>query len=138
MRPTPVLLLVMLMLLSACRYTFWPLIPPEETYPERISITGALDPAGDVARVALDLRRWPEPNYLELKWLAGDHMVEERSLWVERPRKLELTFPYEEGRFYRLLVIVEGRLLLQLDLGAPSLPPPPAPPGQGPAAGSEN
>jgi len=130
--------LFLLVLLAGCRYTFWPLIPPEAAFPERVSVTGRLEPAGEAARAVLVVRRWPEPDYLELRWYAGDELVAERSLWVERPRRLELTFPYAEGALYRLLVVVEGRPLLQLDLGEPTLPPPPAAPSPAPGEGSKN
>ena len=136
MRPLPALLL--LLLLGGCRYTFWPLIPPEQTYPERVSITGTLEARGDVARAVLELRRWPEPDYLELRWFAGDELLEERSVWVERAGEMSFDFPYAGDALHRLLVIVNERPLLQLDLGEPSLPPPPAAPNPEPEAGSEN
>ncbi|WP_287417931.1 hypothetical protein [Oceanithermus sp.] len=136
MRPLPALLL--LLLLGGCRYTFWPLIPPEAPFPERVQVMGRLEPEGATARAVLQLRRWPEPDYLELRWYQGDTLIDERSIWVEMPQQLELTFPYAEGELHRLLVVVEGRPLLQLDLGEPNLPPPPAAPSPAPGAGSEN
>ncbi|HGY09595.1 MAG TPA: hypothetical protein ENK37_06035 [Oceanithermus profundus] len=129
---------LLLLGVAGCRYTFWPLIPPEQAYPERISINGTLEPEGDTARAVLQIRRWPEPDYLELRWYQGDALVGERSIWVEAPQPLELSFPYAEGTLHRLLVVVEGRPVLQLDLGEPSLPPPPAAPNPAPAEGSEN
>lgn len=136
MRPLPVLLL--LLLLGGCRYTFWPLIPPEASYPERVSLSGELVEEEGRVVARLNLRRWPEPNYLELRWYAGDALVEARSIWVEAPGEVAVELPREEEAFYRLLVVVEGRPLLQLDLGEPSLPPPPAAPSPAPGEGSEN
>ena len=134
MRP----LLLLLLLLGGCRYTFWPLIPPEAPFPDRVQVVGRLEPEDEAARAVLVVRRWPEPNYLELRWYADEDLVEERSLWVERPGVLEARFPAEAGCFHRLLVVVAGRPVLQLDLGEPTLPPPPAAPNPAPGEGSEN
>lgn len=136
MRPLSALLL--LLLLGGCRYTFWPLVPPEAPFPDRVQVVGRLEPEDEAARAVLVVRRWPEPNYLELRWYADEELIEERSLWVETVGELEVRFPAEAGRFHRLLVVVAGRPVLQLDLGEPTLPPPPATPSPAPGEGSEN
>ncbi len=133
---TALLLFALLFGVGGCRYTFWPLIPPEESYPERVSIGGELVEEEGRVIARLNVRRWPEPDYLELRWYAGEELVEELSIWVEEPGGVEATLPYEPGAYYRLLVIVAGRPVLQLDLGVPNLPPPPSAPDQEPAADS--
>ena len=130
------LLFALLFGAGGCRYTFWPLIPPEESYPERVSIGGELVREGEHAVARLHVRRWPEPDYLELRWYAGEALVKELSIWVEAPGEVVVTLPYEPETYHRLLVIVAGRPVLQLDLGAPNLPPPPSAPDQAPAEGS--
>lgn len=129
-------LLLLLLMLSGCRYTFWPLIPPEATYPERVSLGGELVEEEGRVVARLNVRRWPEPNYLEMRWYAGEELVKELSIWVEKPGEVMVELPYEKEGFYRLLVMVENKPVLQLDLGEPSLPPPPSSPDQEPAAGS--
>ncbi|WP_457637159.1 hypothetical protein [Oceanithermus sp.] len=123
------------LLLSGCRYTFWPLIPPEAAYPERASLSGELVEQKDRVVAVINVRRWPEPDYLELRWYHGEELLKEASIWVEKPQKLKVELPYQGEGFYRLLLYSGGRPLLQLDLGEPSLPPPPASPGQEPGAG---
>ena len=130
--------MLLLLLLSGCRYTFWPLIPVEASYPERVSVSGELVEEEGRVVARLDVRRWPEPNYLELRWYAGDELIKELSIWVEKPRQVEVSLPYEPGNFYRLLVIVNGEPVVQLNLGQPNLPPPPSSPDREPAAGSGN
>ncbi len=128
-------LLLLLILLGGCRYTFWPLIPPQESYPPRVSLTGKLVEGEGQVTAVLQVRRWPEPDYLELRWYKGDELVEARSIWLEKAGEVKVELPREPDGFYRLLVLVQDRPVLQLDLGEPSLPPPPAAPGQEPGAG---
>lgn len=129
---------MLLLALAGCRYTFWPLIPPEVPFPNRVAVSGTLEPKGSSVRAAIEVRRWPEPNYLELRWFKGDELAAERSVWIERPQRFEVTFPYTQGALYRLLLIAGNRPLLQLDLGEPNVPPPPSAPAPAPAEGSGN
>ncbi|WP_457630119.1 hypothetical protein [Oceanithermus sp.] len=131
-------LLLALLLLSGCRYTFWPLLPAEESYPQRVSISGRLVEEDGWVIAELRLRRWPEPDYLELRWYRGDELLKADSVWVEGPGTVSRRLPHPGDGFYRLLVLTGDRPLLQLDLGEPSLPPPPSSPDREPAAGSEN
>ncbi len=131
---TRLALLLLALALGGCRYTFWPLIPQEEVYPERVSISGELQESDGAVTARLLVRRWPEANYLELRWYLEDKLVDERSIWLEKAKALTLQFPYHDQAAARLLVMVEGRPLLQLDLGNPSLPPPPTSPNPEPKA----
>ncbi len=119
------------LLLAACRYTFWPLIPPEVPFPQRFSAVGTLEAAGEVAAAHLNVRRVPEAGYLEARWYRDETLLLERSLFVEAPRTYALELPLGEPGLYRLVLVWREVPVLQLDLGTPQLPTPPETPGPG-------
>lgn len=127
MNPWRFLLLGWLLLLPACRYTFVPLDPGRATLPNRFSVSGSLEATERGALARLTVRRIAEPAYLELRWYKGDQLFQERSIWVEQPGTFEARFDRLDEGYYRLVVLVQNSPLLQLELGSPLLPPPPAP-----------
>jgi len=127
MNPWRLLLLGWLLLLPACRYTFVPLDPGRATLPNRFSVSGTLEATERGALARLTVRRLAEPAYLELRWYKGDQLFQERSIWVEQPGTFEARFDRLDEGYYRLMVLVQNSPLLQLELGSPLLPPPPAP-----------
>ncbi|AWR86613.1 hypothetical protein [Meiothermus taiwanensis] len=122
-----VLLVGCLLLLPACRYTFLPLDPGRATLPERFSLSGSLETIERGAVARLTVRRIAEPAYLELRWYKGDQLFQERSIWVEKPGTYQAQFERLDDGYYRLVVLVQNSPLLQLEVGTPLLPPPPAP-----------
>ncbi len=124
----PRLWLVLVVLFSACRYTFLPLDPGRATLPERLSLSGTLEVTEHGALARLVVRRIAEPVYLELRWYKGDQLFQERSLWVEKPGIYQAHFERLDEGYYRLVVLARQSPLLQLEVGSPLLPPPPAPP----------
>ncbi|WP_036200178.1 hypothetical protein [Meiothermus ruber] len=127
MNPWRLLLLGWLLLLPACRYTFVPLDPGRAALPNRFSVSGTLEATERGALARLTVRRLAEPAYLELRWYKGDQLFQERSIWVEKPGTYQARFERLDDGYYRLVVLVQNSPLLQLELGSPLLPPPPAP-----------
>ena len=144
-------ILVLTLALTSCRYTFLPLAPERAPFPERPSIFGTLEPSDKEVIAKLEVRRMPKPGYIELKWYREETLLAERSLWVEGPGKLEARLPLEappaenppptaqnpspaaqNPDYYRLVVMLEGSAVLQLDLGTPSVPTAPNPPASAP------
>ncbi len=128
MKLLQVLLLGWLLFLPACRYTFLPLDPGRATLPERLSLSGSLETTERGAVAKLTVRRIAEPGYLELRWYKGDQLFQERSIWVEKPGTYLAQFERLDDGYYRLMVLVQNSPILQLELGTPLLPLPPAPP----------
>lgn len=121
------LLLVGWLLLPGCRYTFLPLDPGRAALPDRTSLSGTLETTERGAVARLTVRRIAEPGYLELRWYKGDQLFQERSIWVEQPGTFEARFERLDDGYYRLMVLVQNSPVLQLEVGTPLLPPPPAP-----------
>ncbi|MCX7740074.1 MAG: hypothetical protein N2047_03515 [Meiothermus sp.] len=117
--------LCLLLLLSACRYTFVPLDPGRASFPPRLGLSGRLEAVPGGAVAYLTVRRVGEPGYLELRWYKDDRLFEERSIWVEAPGNYQARFSRLDEGYYRLVVLVGGGPVLQLELGAPLLPAPP-------------
>jgi hypothetical protein len=124
-------MLLGLVLSTACSYTFIPLQPERQPFPQRTNVVGQLFEDGDSVVARLEVRRLSRPGYLELRWFREDKLIAERSLWAEGAGRLEARFPYQPGQYHRLLVLSEKAPQLQLDLGTPTLPKPPeeVPPG---------
>ncbi|PZA06995.1 MULTISPECIES: hypothetical protein [unclassified Meiothermus] len=142
--------LVLALTLASCRYTFLPLVPERVAFPDRPSLYGTLEPSEREIVAKLEVRRMPRPGYIELKWYKEETLLAERSLWVEGPGKFEVRLPLATPppestgaaapqnptapekpaleNYYRLVVILEGSAVLQLDTGTPSLPTDPNPP----------
>ncbi|GLV49043.1 hypothetical protein TJA_21460 [Thermus sp. LT1-2-5] len=116
-------LLLLLLFLSACRYTFLPLDPGKPPSPERPFVVARLVPAGSEARLSLKVERLPRPGYLHLKWYREERLILERALFLEGPGEYQARLPLQEG-YHRLVGVFEGAALFQLDLGAPHLPDP--------------
>lgn len=121
------LLLGLVLLLVGCTYTFLPLVPQRNYLPERTSLTGRLEVASSQAVAQLEVRRLLQPGYLELRWYREETLLAERSIWVPAAGSYQVSLPRPELGYYRLTVSLENRVLLQLDLGTPRLPDPPAP-----------
>jgi len=124
------LLLGLVLLLAGCTYTFLPLVPQRSYLPERTAITGRLEaasPSSAQVVAQLEVRRILQPGYLELRWYREETLLAERSIWAPSAGPYQATLPRPEPGYYRLTVSLEERILLQLDLGTPSLPQPPAP-----------
>ncbi|GEM85583.1 hypothetical protein [Meiothermus granaticius] len=117
-----------LAVLLGCRYTFVPLDPGKAAFPDRVMLSGTIQVVEHGAVVKLSLRRMPEPGYLELRWYKDEQLFEEKSIWAEGPGEFEARFDRIDEGYYRLVVLVKNSPLLQLELGTPLLPSPPAPP----------
>ncbi|MCL6525827.1 MAG: hypothetical protein K6T57_02995 [Thermaceae bacterium] len=117
-----------LAVLLGCRYTFVPLDPGKAAFPDRVMLSGTIQAVEHGAVVKLSLRRMPEPGYLELRWYKDEQLFEEKSIWAEGPGEFEARFDRIDEGYYRLVVLVKNSPLLQLELGTPLLPSPPAPP----------
>ncbi|AEV16032.1 MAG: hypothetical protein NZ846_03965 [Thermus sp.] len=117
------LALFLLVVLSACRYTFLPLDPGRPPAPERPFAVARLQPMGQEALLLLQVERWPLPGYLHLRWFREETLVLERALFLEGPGAYRLAFPLAPG-YHRLVGLYGGGVLFQLDLGAPALPDP--------------
>lgn len=120
MRVWPLLLLV---LLSGCRYTFLPLDPGRPLPPDRPFVVARLLPSGGEARAEVRVERLFRPGYLHLKWFREEGLVAEKALFLEGPGTYTASFPLAEG-YHRLVGLWEGAPLFQLDLGTPVLPDP--------------
>ncbi|WP_448569962.1 hypothetical protein [Thermus sp.] len=116
-------LLLLLLLLSACRYTFLPLDPGRPESPGRPFVVARLLKEGEEARLVLRVERLSGPGYLHLKWYREVELVAEKALFLEGPGVQEARFPLSEG-YHRLVGLWGERVLFQLDLGTPSLPDP--------------
>ena len=75
------LLLLLLPLLAACRYTFLPLDPGKPPPPERPFVVARLLPEGKEARLLLKVERLPRPGYLHLKWFREEALLQEKPLF---------------------------------------------------------
>lgn len=116
-------LLLLLLFLSACRYTFLPLDPGKPVPPERPFVVARLVPGEGEAKLSLRVERLPRAGYLHLKWYREERLILERALFLENLGAYEARFPLQEG-YHRLMGIFEGAVLFQLDLGTPRLPDP--------------
>jgi hypothetical protein len=116
-------LLLLLLLLSACRYTFLPLDPGRPPLPERPFVVARLLKDGEEARLVLRVERLPGPGYLHLKWYREGDLLLEKALFLEGPGVQEARFPLKEG-YHRLVGLWAEGVLFQLDLGTPLLPDP--------------
>lgn len=114
--------MLLLLLLTGCRFTFLPLEPERAVPTPRNSLTGSLVAGNAEATATLELRRLVRPAYLELKWYSGETLLHERSLWAERPQTFVVPLPLSNAPYHRLVVLLENSPLLQLDLGNPALP----------------
>ncbi|WP_018112447.1 hypothetical protein [Thermus igniterrae] len=120
MRPWALLLLV---LLTACRYTFLPLDPGRPAPLERPFLTARLEAQGEEALLLLRVQRLPRPGYLLLRWYREEELLQEKALFLEAPGLYRARFPLGAG-YHRLVGLLEGVPLFQLDLGTPGLPDP--------------
>lgn len=116
-------LLLALLLLVGCRYTFLPLDPGKPPPLQRPFLVARLQPEGEEARLSLRVERLPSPGYLHLRWYRGEALLLERALFLEGPGSYGLSLPLGEG-YHRLLGLWGGEVLFQLDLGTPRLPDP--------------
>lgn len=91
------LLLLLLPLLAACRYTFLPLDPGKPPPPERPFVVARLLPEGKEARLLLKVERLPRPGYLHLKWFREEALLQEKALFLEGPKPTRPAFPWEAG-----------------------------------------
>lgn len=115
--------LVLLVLLSSCRYTFLPLDPGRPPPPERPFLVARLAPAEGEARLVVRVERLSRPGYLHLRWFREEALLAEKALFLEGPGTYTATFPLAGG-YQRLVGLWEGVPLFQLDLGTPALPDP--------------
>jgi hypothetical protein len=117
------LLLLLLPLLAACRYTFLPLDPGRPPPPERPFVVARLLPEGREARLLLRVERLPRAGYLHLRWFREETLLQEKALFLESLGTYEARFPLGEG-YHRLVGLWEGQPLFQVDWGTPRLPDP--------------
>lgn len=115
--------LLLPLLLAACRYTFLPLDPGRPAAPERPFLTARLEAQGEESSLLLRVERLPRPGYLLLRWYREEELLQERALFLESPGLYRVRFPLGEG-YHRLVGLLEGVPLFQLDLGTPGLPDP--------------
>lgn len=118
----------LLFILTGCRYTFVPLDPGKPEFPPRPILSGTLEAVEKGAVAKINVRRMPEPNYLELRWYKDDQLFQEKSIWVEQPTALEARFDRLDDGYYRLTVSILKSPYLQLELGTPLVPPVPSAP----------
>jgi hypothetical protein len=116
-------LVLLLLLLSACRYTFLPLDPGRPESLDRPFVVARLHPEEGEARLVLRVERLPQAGYLHLKWYREGELLLEKALFLEGPGVQEARFPLSGG-YHRLVGLWGERVLFQLDLGTPSLPDP--------------
>ncbi|MGQ9510708.1 MAG: hypothetical protein ACUVQD_00045 [Thermaceae bacterium] len=103
------------LLLLGCRYTFLPLDPGRPPAGSEVFVVGK----DFQDRAILEVVRLDEPGYLLVRIYRDEALVREKAFFLEGPRVLEVDWP-EEG-YTRLVVLFEGKVLLQLDRGAPSM-----------------
>lgn len=115
-------ILIFILLLGGCRYTFWPLIPEEVTYPVRTSIQAELVAQENSATARIEIYSLNAPGWLELHWYHDETLQERKTLFVRQPQTRSFTFPYQENGLYRLVVVFEGQVERQLELGQPMVP----------------
>lgn len=115
-------ILILAIFLSGCRYTFWPLIPEEVPYPERTSIQAQLTAQTDSATAQVEVFSLVAPGWLELRWYQDEALRERKALFVRQPQSQSFSFPYQKDGLYRLVVLFEGQIERQLELGQPVVP----------------
>ena len=115
-------ILILAIFLSGCRYTFWPLIPEEVPYPERTSIQAQLTAQTDSATAQVEVFSLVAPGWLELRWYQDEALRERKTLFVRQLQSQSFSFPYQKDGLYRLVVLFEGQIERQLELGQPVVP----------------
>lgn len=115
--------LLLLLFLAGCRYTFLPLDPGRPSPPERPFVVARLEKGAEEAILVLRVERLPSPGYLHLKWFREEALLQEKTLFLEEPGFYRVSFPLGQG-YHRLVGLWAEGVLLQLDLGTPSLPDP--------------
>lgn len=124
-------LVLFLLLLGGCRYTFWPPIPEEAAAPPATRVEARLTEQKDAVLAELRVWRLSRPGYLELVWYRDEEVLARRSLFVEKaPWTAKLRLPKPRAGLYRLELRFEDRLVYAaaLEVGPPTAPPAPAPP----------
>jgi hypothetical protein len=111
-------LLLLLLVLSACRYTFLPLDPGRPPPPERPFVVARLLKDGEEARLVLRVERLPGPGYLHLKWYREGDLLLEKALFLEGPGVQEARFPLKEG-YHRLVGLWAGGFFSSWTWGRP-------------------
>jgi len=115
-------LLLFLLLLSGCRYTFWPLVPKEAPPPDILLLSAEVEDQGKSYLLKLRVENPKEAGYLLLRWQKDGATLLEKALFVEAPATYELNLPKAGEGVYKLLVYFEDELVLIEVVGEPKLP----------------
>ena len=121
------LLLLLLLLFSGCRYTFWPLVPKETEAPTLVLVTASLKAENNHVLATIQVHRVPEPGYLEFRWYRGSTLLFSTSRFVEGPTTLTLDLPAADRGAYRLEAWWQDRRV-EVALWSRPSPPRTAPP----------
>ena len=120
-------ILLLVLLLAGCRYTFWPPLPEEAEGPGLVAVEAELVPEEGRVLAEIRVHRVPQPGYLLLRWYRDRSLLLETARFVEAPGRFQVPLPKAGEGSYRLeLWWGEERVYLAL-LGSPS-PPRKAPP----------
>jgi len=124
-------LVLLLLFLGGCRYTFWPLIPEEAAATPSTLVEARLAEEEGAISTEIRVRRLARPGYLELVWYRDEHVLVRRSLFVEKaPFTTDVRLPKPGAGLYRLELYFAEELVYAaaLKVGPPTAPPAPAPP----------
>ncbi len=114
--------LLALLLLAGCRYTFWPPIPAEAPPPQRFIAEVHLEPEGARVRAVIRVLRVPEAGYLEAVWYRDEKRIWHRAFFLEAPTVLETALPHPGPGSYRLVLRWQGETVAAALFGAPTPP----------------
>ena len=116
------LALFLLLLLSGCRYTFWPPFPPEQPTPSRQAVVAEVVSTDRGLAARVRILALAEPGYVRILWYRERELVFETFRFVEGPGELTVPLPAGEPGAYRLEVRRGGKLLAAALYGEPRLP----------------
>ena len=120
--PYPWALAVLLVSLSACTFTYIPLVPATPEFERDLDLRGSeglsLEPEG--LRLHVQLRHVPEEGWLAVQWFSPRNVeVASASLWLE-PEGIDQSYilylpddvPFSSGR-WRVIASYQGRIVRQ-------------------------
>lgn len=104
--------------LSACRYNFVPLVPPEVSakLPVRV-VNAALKREGDTLRLSARIDGPFTPDYLRVYWYDGSRELGQDSMYLDAgERAAAFTLDAPKPGAYRAVLAFGGVVLRQLEL----------------------
>lgn len=117
-----VLLVLMLALLTGCRYTFIPLIPPKATGTIPVRLKAELVRDGDDLLLSATLDDPQARGYLEVRWYREGTPLGQDSSYLDAAgstARFRLNAP-ERASGYRAVLSFGGAVLRQLDYSDPA------------------